>query len=249
MEAGTEAIIDRSKLFRLGYHWIGDEEASAEQIEFARRLLYLPVGAKVLMPFCGPGWYAHELAMWGFQIVGTEENHPFLQEARQRAQRLGLLATFVQVHHLRLPFRSEAFDGVMGLGNRFGFTGSEETDRHFLTELARVVKPKGRLVFALPHRDGLLLHWRERDWETLMDGTRVLTHRQWDPLTGQMWEEWHLQDTNPATFVVIYRVYTATEVEHLLRECGFQLTNAFGNFLGSALTRESQWMLIQAVRE
>ena len=245
----TEAVLDRTALFRLGYHWVGDEDASAEQIEFARRLLYLPVGTKVLMPFCGPGWYAHELAMWGFQVVGTEETPAFLQEARERAQRLGVTTAFVQVQHLQLPFRSERFDGVMGIGNRCGFSGDEATDKRFLMELARVTKPKARLVFALPHRDGLLHHWQERDWETLLNGHRVLTYRQWDPLKGQMWEEWHFVDRQPRTFVVTYRVYTATEVEALLRECHFQLTNAFGTFLRGLLLHESVWMLIQCVRE
>jgi len=92
-----QTIVDKKAVFKLGYHWIGDEEEAAEQIEFARRLLFLPVGSKVLMPFCGPGWYAHELSMWGFQVVGTELSLPFLQEARQKKQ----AARFVRSLHLQ----------------------------------------------------------------------------------------------------------------------------------------------------
>lgn len=246
-----EKVLDREAAFRFGYHWVGDEEEAAEQIEFARRLLYLPVGSKVLMPFCGPGWYAHELAMWGFQVVGTEVVPSFLQEAKNRGQRLGLSTWFLQAEPLSLPFRDGEFDGAMLVGNRFGMTGSEPTDLEFLEELSRVIKPQGRLVMALPHRDGLLNSFQERDWETMMDGSRVLIARKWDAMNGQMWEEW--RDTawgqNSRLFVVIYRVYTLTELGLLLRRSGFTLVNAFGNFRGSELTYKSRWMLVQAVRE
>ncbi|MCX7642433.1 MAG: methyltransferase domain-containing protein [Armatimonadetes bacterium] len=246
-----EAIFDRKAVFKFGYHWVGDEEESAEQVEFVRRLLYLPVGSKVLVPFCGPGWYAHELSMWGFQIVGTETVPSFLQEAKNRGQRLGLSTLFLQADPLNLPFRDEKFDGAVLIGNRFGMTGDELTDFEFLRELARVVKPQGRLVAALPHRDGLLNSFRERDWETMMDERKMLIARKWDATTGQMWEEWRDAETSQNTrlFVVIYRVYTLTELTYLLRKAGFTPVNAFGNFMGGELTYESRWMLVQSVKE
>jgi len=244
-----QAMADTKVIFKLGYHWIGDEEEAAEQIEFARRLLFLPVGSKVLMPFCGPGWYAHELSMWGFQVVGTELSLPFLQEARQRNKRLGLSAVFILSEPLLLPFQDEQFDGVMLVGNRFGMTGDELTDKDFLQELRRVLKPKGRLVMALPHRDGVLHRFRERDWETMMDGNRILIERKWMAETGQMWEEWRSANEKlGSTLVLTYRVYTLTELESLLRECGFEVANAFGNFRGSELTYRSDLMLVQSVK-
>ncbi|MCS7186272.1 MAG: methyltransferase domain-containing protein [Armatimonadetes bacterium] len=246
-----EAVLDRQEVFKLGYHWVGDEEESAEQIEFVRRLLYLPVGSKVLMPFCGPGWYSHELAMWGFQVVGMEVVHGFLQEAKQRGKRLGLSTSFLQAEPLYLPFRDENFDGAMLIGNRFGMTGDELTDFEFLRELSRVIKPQGRLVAALPHRDGLLNSFQERDWETMVDGNRMLIFRKWDPMTGQMWEEWRDADVRetPRLFVVSYRVYTLTELERILRKVGFTVVNAFGNFMGGDLTYKSRWMVVQSVKE
>jgi SAM-dependent methyltransferase len=255
-----EAVADKKVIFKLGYHWIGDEEEAAEQIEFARRLLFLPVGSKVLMPFCGPGWYAHELSMWGFQVVGTDLSLPLLQEAKQRSKRLGLSAVFILSEHLRFPFRDEQFDGAMLVGNRFGMTGDELTDRDFLQELWRVLKPKGRLVMALPHRDGVLHQFRERDWETMMDGNRILIERKWMAAIGQMWEEWRsanekstssIQNSAPklgSTFVLTYRVYTLTELDALLRKCGFEVANAFGNFRGSELTYKSLLMLVQSIK-
>jgi len=246
-----EVMLDRKAVFRYGYHWVGEEEEAAEQIEFARRLLYLPVGSKVLMPFCGPGWYAHELAMWGFQVVGMEVVAQFLVEARERANRLGLMASFLMADPLHLPFYPHTFDGAMIIGNRFGLTGEEVTDRALLHKMAELLKPKGRLVMLLPHRDGMLHTLKERDWEMLPDNSRILILRQWDAMKGQMWEEWRDVDSRPEPrlFVVIYRVYTATELECLLRECGFRLINVFGNFLGAALTHESRWMLVQAIRD
>ncbi|MCS7192308.1 MAG: class I SAM-dependent methyltransferase [Armatimonadetes bacterium] len=246
-----EAVLDKRAVFKFGYYWVGDEEASAEQVEFLRRLLYLPVGSKILMPFCGPGWYAHELSMWGFHVIGTEVSWEFLQEAKQRSLRLGLSATFLSADPLALPFQDEQFNGAMVVGNRFGMTGDEQNDLKFLSELARVMKRKARLVMALPHRDGLLQEFQERDWETMLDGNRILVFRKWDAMTGQMWEEWREIDSeaNLRLFLVIYRVYTLTELEHLLQSCNFKLTNAFGNFIGGELSHKSRLMLIQALKD
>jgi hypothetical protein len=48
--------------------------------------------------------------------------------------------------------------------------------------------------------------------------------------------------------VLTYRVYTLTELESLLRKCGFEVANAFGNFRGSELTYSSPLMLVQSVK-
>ncbi len=246
-----ERALDRWSVFKFGYHWVGDEEMAAEQVEFLRRLLYLPVGSKVIMPFCGPGWYAHELSMWGFQVVGTEVVPDFVQEAKQRGFRLGLSAAFMLANPLSLPLQNKRFDGAMLVGNRFGMTGDEKTDSKFLGELSRVMRKGARLVIALPHRDGLLQDFQERDWETMLDGNRILVFRKWDAMAGQMWEEWRESNSEEKSrlFLVTYRVYTLTEFECLLRDCGFGLTNAFGNFMGGELSHKSRWMVVQALRK
>jgi hypothetical protein len=102
---------------------------------------------------------------------------------------------------------------------------------------------------ALPHRDGVLHQFRERDWETMMDGNRILIERKWMAAIGQMWEEWRSANEKlGSTLVLTYRVYTLTELEHLLRKCGFEVANAFGNFRGSELTYRSDLMLVQSVK-
>ncbi|MGQ9727495.1 MAG: class I SAM-dependent methyltransferase [Candidatus Fervidibacter sp.] len=246
-----EAIADRHTVFKLGYHWVSDEETAAEEVEFLRRLLYLPVGSKVLMPFCGPGWYAHELSMWGFKVLGIEYAFPLLKEAKQRSQQLGLSAEFLLSNHFEFPFRDGKFDGAMIVGNRFGMIGDEQEDIKFLLSLSRVLKPQASLVMALPHRDGILHQFKERDWETEIDGTKLLITRQWFATTGQMWEEWSDANTGKGLqpFVVIYRVYTMTELESLLERCGFKVTNAFGNFRGRELTHRSVLMVVQSVKQ
>ena len=243
-------VFDRRSVFACGYHWVADEEEAAEQIEFARRLLYLPVGSLVLMPFCGAGWHAHELAMWGYQVVGTDPCPKLVQEALERNHKMGVSVMFA-VAEMPLPFREASFDAAMILGTRFGLTGSERDDRCWLTELARVLKPNGRLVLELPHRDGVVRHWQERTWERLPDDTTCLIVREWDAMTGRILEEWTVMDANGQTrrFAFTCRIYTPTEFAGLLQSHGFQMTNAFGTFLGADLALHHQRMIIQAIRQ
>lgn len=243
-------VFDRRAVFAFGYHWVADEEEAAEQIEFARRLLYLPVGSLVLMPFCGAGWHAHELAMWGYQVIGIDPSLTLLREAFERNHKIGVSVMFIAAD-LPLPFDDASFDAAMILGTRFGLTGSEQDDRRWLTELARVLKPNGRLVLELPHRDGVVRHWQKRTWERLHDDAACLIVRDWDALTGRMLEEWIVMDANGQTrrFAFTCRIYTLTEFAGLLQPHGFQMTNAFGTFWGADLALHHQRMIVQAIRQ
>ncbi|GBC98164.1 Ubiquinone/menaquinone biosynthesis C-methyltransferase UbiE [bacterium HR17] len=245
------SVSGRHDLFAHGYHWVADESEAAEQIEFARRLLYLPVGASVLMPFCGAGWHAHELAMWGYQVVGVDPCLDLVRVARAHNEKAGVTAYFSVSPITTLPFDDATFDAAMILGNRFGLTGNEREDAQLLAELSRILKPEGRLVAELPHRDGIVRHWQERDWERLTDDAICFITREWDALTGRVLEEWtvHRPDQSPWQFAFTYRVYTPTEFASLLSANGFQLTNAFGTFLGADLRLHHPRMLIQAVRQ
>jgi D-alanine-D-alanine ligase len=247
---GMAEVLDRRAVFAFGYHWVADEEEVAEQIEFARRLLSLPVGSLVLMPFCGAGWHAHELAMWGYQVVGIDPCQKLVEEALERNHKMGISAMFA-VAEAPLPFREASFDAAMILGTRFGLTGSEQDDRRWLAELARVLKPNGRLVLELPHRDGIVRNWQERTWERLHDGAACLIVREWDALMGQMLEEWTVMDADGQTlrFAFTCRIYTPTELAVLLQTHGFEMTNAFGTFLGAELALHHRRMIIQAIRQ
>lgn len=94
---------------------------------------------RVLDLCCGTGDFAIECALQQSQceIIGADFAQPMLQIATVKSA-----LPFAAADALRLPFRDEAFDAVI---DAFGVRNFENT-RAGLEEMARVVKPAGRVL-------------------------------------------------------------------------------------------------------
>jgi demethylmenaquinone methyltransferase/2-methoxy-6-polyprenyl-1,4-benzoquinol methylase len=121
------------------------------------RLSCLGPGQLALDLCCGTGDISVQLANRGARVVGVDFSGSMLQVAANRQNRSEPSAiTLIRADALLLPFSDASFDAVTvgyGLRNLASFdTG--------LSEMARVLKPGGRLVildFGKP--DGALLRW------------------------------------------------------------------------------------------
>ncbi len=100
----------------------------------------------------GPGWLAKMLCDRGAHVVMTDLSHVAVEMARRR----GVDARQCEIDAAPLPFGDNSFDTVVcdsQLEHRF------DPD-HALDEMARVLRPGGRLVLLLPNT----AHWRVRWW-------------------------------------------------------------------------------------
>ena len=145
----------------------GDPKSFVRWLEYAKGMTYfqalkswtyqvleLSPGASVLDVGCGLGLDVQALARLvgpGGRAVGVDSSTTMIAEARQRAEGSGLPLEFVAGQAERLGFPDGSFDGCRAER----VLQHVEHPEQAVTEMARVLRPGGRMVVGEP------------DWETL----------------------------------------------------------------------------------
>ncbi len=138
-------------------HWIDVDEQRMEAysliLQYHPRMdpllapLELAPGLSVLDVGCGPGYVTAELARRVGETgkaVGIDINATFLAAARAHAKEKGVgsIVSFQQVDFPPLPFPERSFDRIL-CKNVLEYVDSAE---EVLKEMARVLKPRGRVL-------------------------------------------------------------------------------------------------------
>jgi len=127
-------------------------KGTEQEVAFLVEALGLAPGMRVLDAGCGPGRHSLALARRGLDVVGIDLALSFLEVARHSAGPAPAAnplapAAFVQGDVRRLPVRSGSFDAVICLcQGGFGLLGGSEDEGAALGELARALRPGGRLA-------------------------------------------------------------------------------------------------------
>ena len=217
-----------------------------EQALAAARLAGCPEGGELLDVGCGFGRHAVPLARDGFRVTGVDRSATLLEEAQRRAGDDGpTRPRLVRADYRELPFADASFDAAINLYTSIGYLGDEE-DTQVLAEIARVLRPGGRLVVETMHRDLMNRTFQEREWRLVGEGRMLLEQRAFDPVGGIVQETQTLIDSTGAresqTFST--RVYTATELMAMLRAAGFEKATAYGDLSGAPFETGTRLVLV-----
>jgi SAM-dependent methyltransferase len=145
-----------------------DDSVVAREVAFIAR--QIGSARSVLDLCCGPGRHAAPLAIRGYNVVGLDLDDAALRDARGRVP----TALFVRGDMRRLPLPSASMDAVLCMWQSFGHFDAE-INAAVLAEMARVLRPNGRLLLDVYHRDFHAARLGERTIER--DGARVRERR------------------------------------------------------------------------
>jgi SAM-dependent methyltransferase len=152
------------------YRTAENERFFEEAFDDVARFLGPPAGAAVLDAGCGVGSHSIRLARRGFDVVGVDFSPSALETARGNVAAHGL-ADRIRLQRedlLALSFPDASFDAVLCWGVLMHVPDVERA----IDELARVVRPGGRLVVS--EANAASLHAR------LLQGLNVLRRRKPD---------------------------------------------------------------------
>jgi SAM-dependent methyltransferase len=209
-------------------------------------ILELPSGSRVLDVPCGQGRHAHLLAEAGFDVDGLDHSKELLAIAKKRGT--GKTLRYTQGDMRRLPAKwTGRFDAVLNLFTSFGFFIDPREDVSVVREMARVLKPGGRLLWHGGSRDGVMAKFLSRDWWLTNDGTMIGHERSFDALSGVPTVEstWSgRKGTGNRQHRI--RLYTATRLAEVCAAAGLIVEVAYDGWKDRPLKRTSSEMVLVA---
>lgn len=210
----------------------GIEAWDRRLLAFIGEVLGLKPGERLLDLAAGSGIHARMLASRGLDVVGLDVSPSLMRHAAAEvvAQRLDDVV-FVVGDMRALPFR-EAFDALVMLSTSFGFFDGA-TNQRILEDVARVLKPGGRLLLQLQDPFTFAARHKEhRVWEERAEG--IYWNETWfDPATCTHHAVFRFTDDDGVTHLwhdhERIRIYTLPELRQSLGRAGLAVIQAYGD--------------------
>ncbi|MFI1994066.1 class I SAM-dependent methyltransferase [Actinoplanes sp. NPDC020271] len=211
----------------------------------AWRLLELEPGTNVLDVGCGHGSMARALTARGARVTGLDFSSVFLDRARADAPDV----EFVQGDMRALPGEwTGRFDRVVNWSTAFGYF-DDATNRTVLAEMARVLRPGGRLAMDLDNQVKFLASWTpSRVTVAKENGDMLVDRHRLDALTGRFEvERTVIRDGRVRRLTFLKRLFGFPELRDWLGAAGFEQVTGHGDD-GEPLTGDHSRMIVVAHR-
>ncbi|HUJ71702.1 MAG TPA: class I SAM-dependent methyltransferase [Verrucomicrobiae bacterium] len=220
-------------------------ESTAPQINQLTALLGLEPPMTILDLCCGLGRHSMELARRGFIVTGVDRTAVYLEKAKKQAGAENLPIEFIR-EDMRQFCRPDTFDVVLNFYTSFGYFENPAEDQRVLVNMEKSLKPGGRLVMDMAGKEILARLFRERDWHE-DDGVIWLEERKVSKDWTWIDNRWILlRGDKRDEFRVSHRLYSAAELAALLKDCGFQSVDIFGNLAGAPYDHTAERLVVVA---
>ncbi len=225
-------------------------QATQSEAEFVIEAMGLSPGAQVLDIGCGYGRHAMELAARGFHVVGLDLSTPLLVRGGEEAMRRGLEINFVRGDMRELDFDAQ-FDGAYCLFSTFGYF-DDETNKKTVSNIARALKPGGRVMIEILNRDYVIADLPTRVWWE-GEGCVVLEEVELNYFSSriQVNRSVVFDDGRQLEQEISVRAYSLHEVGKLMHAAGFRVLEVSGGYhtRGRFFGNQSRHIIVLAERK
>ena len=225
-------------------------QATQSEAEFVIEAMGLQPGAQVLDIGCGYGRHAMELAARGFHVVGLDLSTPLLVRGGEEAMRRGLEINFVRGDMRELDFDAQ-FDGAYCMFSTFGYF-DDETNKKTVSNIARALKPGGRVMIEILNRDYVIADLPTRVWWE-GEGCVVLEEVELNYFSSriQVNRSVVFDDGRQLEQEISVRAYSLHEVGKLMHAAGFRVLEVSGGYhtRGRFFGNQSRHIIVLAERK
>ena len=160
----------------------------------------------------------------------------------------GLTLQQADMRHLPHDFENR-FDAVINMFSSFGYLESEHDDQQVLHQIAKSLKPRGKLLIDLLNREWVIINNEEFDWHQHEDGRIILERRQLDlqnSINHLTYTEILPDGSRNEMSDLHMRLYSLTELTNMLAAAGLNLEHVYGGFRGEDYGVDTRRMIIVA---
>jgi len=207
---------------------------AVDEIDKVSKLLAIGPKDLILDLCCGIGRHSLELARRGYQVTGVDRTRGYLDKARKQAKKESLDIEFVQ-GDMRFFSRPSAFDIVISMFTSFSYFEDPQEDKRVIKNVFESLKIGGSFIIQMHGKETMAKMFKEKDWnENKDDGVIVLEERKVSQNWSWMENRWiMLKGNERIENKISHRLYAGLEIAALLRDCGFNRVNVYGDLEGN----------------
>jgi len=220
-----------------------DEQDAAAAVDLVASRVRLE-GHRVLDLACGPGRHADLIRNHGCSVFGVDLSMPLLRKARRDFSPPIAVARGDMRYP---PFESGAFGVVVNLFTSFGYFESDLEHLAVLREVARVLQPGGRFVIDYLNSTNVAGNLVEKE-QRVLGGRQVSISRRISDDGRFVFKEMVLLD-GEETFTERVRLFDPEELQDLVGESGFELSELFGSYDGEEFRPDSPRLILFSERK
>lgn len=213
-----------------------------------RDILQLPVGARVLDVCCGYGRHLIPLVRKGYCMTGVDISSIALQETKWLAQNEGFKINLARADMRALPCVSY-YDAAILMFNSFGIF--DECDNKIcLLSIHRALKSGGIFLLETPNRSYVEALYDNDVRHEVFEGHELEMHvfTRLDHSTNFLRQEIRWRNGfGEYSKSHAFRMYTMSEIEQLLLECGFNSLRFYAGLLGEQDEKPDSKIVVRGI--
>ncbi len=207
-------------------------------------------GGDVLDLCCGPGRFSIAMARRGFTVTGVDRTEYLLEIAGRRASLEDLSVEWV-LEDMRSFIRSDCFDLAICMFTSFGYFEKHEENMKVLNNIRNSLKQGGKLLIELMGKEVLASIFSPISTDELEDGMLLVQKHRIEDGWRKIHNEWLIikDERVKNKWEFSHWVYSAAEMENMLKEAGFSVQQVYGSIAGIPYDSEAIRLVVVAAAE